>query len=213
MMNLGGVEPREEQKVNKAPSSTVAREAYFLDFARAMQDVVSVPLMVTGGFRTKGAMQYALESGGADVIGLARPLCVTTDGAKQLLDGTLAELPRYEDNLELLPASLAFLKRLQLFKLVNSFTAIFWFYEQIESLGQKGKTIDNLRPITALISTEKRSKRLLEGRTQGLTAINTSDKAKKQEASNANNTVVLTISGIALAFAVGCIWRKATSNH
>lgn len=39
-----------------------------------MQEVVSVPLMVTGGFRTKAAMEYALELGGADLIGLGRPL-------------------------------------------------------------------------------------------------------------------------------------------
>ena len=64
MMNIEGMEAKEEQAVNVAPS-TKAREAYFLDFAQAMQQVVTVPLMVTGGFRTKAAMEYALESGGA----------------------------------------------------------------------------------------------------------------------------------------------------
>ena len=138
MMNIEGIEEKEEQNVNVAPS-TKAREAYFLDFAKAMQEVVTVPLMVTGGFRTKAAMEYALESGGADVIGIGRPLCCMTDGAKKILAGTIDALPRYEDDRDLFPDYLAFLKRFQLFKMVNAFAAIFWYYEQLESLGETGK--------------------------------------------------------------------------
>ena len=168
-MNMEGMEAKEEQKINVAPS-TKAREAYFLDFAQAMQEVVTVPLMVTGGFRTKAAMEYALESGGADLIGLGRPLCVMTDGAKQLLQGTIDTLPRYEDNLDVIPEWLSFLKRFRLPKLINSFAAIFWFYEQLESLSQTGKTIPELGTFKALQSTEARGHRILAARTKGVTA-------------------------------------------
>ena len=46
--------------------------AYFLDFARAARARTTVPLMVTGGFKTRAAAIDALAEGGADVIGLAR---------------------------------------------------------------------------------------------------------------------------------------------
>jgi 2,4-dienoyl-CoA reductase-like NADH-dependent reductase (Old Yellow Enzyme family) len=43
--------------------STVAREAYFLEFARRVRGVTRLPLMVTGGFRSAAAMEAALEDG------------------------------------------------------------------------------------------------------------------------------------------------------
>ena len=51
--------------------STMMREAYFVDFAIAMRKKVNVPLMVTGGFRQRTAMEQALESGASDLIGEA----------------------------------------------------------------------------------------------------------------------------------------------
>lgn len=169
MMNLPGMTEHVEQNVNVAPS-TKAREAYFLHFAQAMQEVVTVPLMVVGGFRTKAAMEYALESGAADLIGLARPLCVMTDGPKKLLDGTIDTLPSYENDLELIPKSLAFLKRFQTLKWVNSISAMFWFYGQLESLGQTGTTNPNLGVFQSLQEQEARDKIWLSKRTKGVTA-------------------------------------------
>lgn len=53
---------------------TVAREAFFLEFAHAIREKFKhVPLMVTGGFRTRQAMEAAIRSGGCDIIGIARP--------------------------------------------------------------------------------------------------------------------------------------------
>ena len=47
---------------------------YFLDFARQAHDRTSIPLMLTGGFKTRAQARGALESGAVDVIGLARAL-------------------------------------------------------------------------------------------------------------------------------------------
>ncbi|MGB2314464.1 MAG: NADH:flavin oxidoreductase/NADH oxidase family protein, partial [Porticoccaceae bacterium] len=91
LLGLQGMEEEEQQQVAE---STQLREAYFVDFAKAMQDKVNIPLMVTGGFRQRLVMEQALQTGSADIIGLGRPLCVMTDAPKQLLEG-LAELPRY----------------------------------------------------------------------------------------------------------------------
>ncbi|MEQ8803959.1 NADH:flavin oxidoreductase/NADH oxidase family protein [Haliea sp.] len=50
---LLGVEGIEEEETQQVARSTRMREAYFVDFALAMQEQVSIPLMVTGGFRRR----------------------------------------------------------------------------------------------------------------------------------------------------------------
>ncbi|TEA16324.1 NADH-dependent flavin oxidoreductase nadA [Colletotrichum sidae] len=58
----------------KKSDRTKAREAFFLEFARAIRrDFPDVPLMVTGGFRSRQGMEAALADNGCDIIGLARP--------------------------------------------------------------------------------------------------------------------------------------------
>jgi 2,4-dienoyl-CoA reductase-like NADH-dependent reductase (Old Yellow Enzyme family) len=73
------------QHMQKA--STVAREAYFLEFAEKVRTTVTVPLMVTGGFRTAEGMNAALRSGSLDIVGLARLLAIDPDAPKVLLRG------------------------------------------------------------------------------------------------------------------------------
>ncbi len=68
-------------------ASTVAREAYFLDFAEKARASLKVPLMVTGGFRSATGMNAALRSGALDVIGLARLLAIDPDAPAALLRG------------------------------------------------------------------------------------------------------------------------------
>ncbi len=67
--------------------STREREAYFLEFAERLRTEVDLPLMVTGGFRTRAGMEQALASGAVDVIGLGRPFAVEPELARSLLDG------------------------------------------------------------------------------------------------------------------------------
>lgn len=74
-------------KEDKRKASTIAREAYFLDFAEKIRQQVGCYLMVTGGFRTAQGMNAALESGACDFIGIARPFAVETDLADRLLVG------------------------------------------------------------------------------------------------------------------------------
>lgn len=78
-------------------ASTLAREAYFLEFAARLRPLVSVPLMVTGGFRSPAAMDGALAAGELDVIGLARPLCLDPDLVNKLIDGSVDRLPSPDD--------------------------------------------------------------------------------------------------------------------
>jgi 2,4-dienoyl-CoA reductase-like NADH-dependent reductase (Old Yellow Enzyme family) len=68
--------------------STRAREAYFLEFAERFSQELSVPVMLTGGFRTRQGMSDALDSGAVDVVGLARPITYEPDLPQRLLDGS-----------------------------------------------------------------------------------------------------------------------------
>lgn len=78
----------EKGRVNVAvKQSTLAREAYFLEFAEKVRQRVSVPLMVTGGFRTSDGMAQAVASGATDLVGLARPLAVEPDLPDRVLAG------------------------------------------------------------------------------------------------------------------------------
>jgi 2,4-dienoyl-CoA reductase-like NADH-dependent reductase (Old Yellow Enzyme family) len=68
--------------------STVRREAYFMEYAERIRAVSRLPLMVTGGFRTRAAMEAALASNMLDMIGLGRPMCVETDAPNRLFAGS-----------------------------------------------------------------------------------------------------------------------------
>jgi len=151
LLNLDGVEPIEEQSLAR---STMAREAYFVDFAKAMRDQLSIPIMVTGGLRRREVMNHVLETGGADMIGLGRPLCVDADGPNQLLGGA-DELARYEDNLSLLPGWLMWLTRFNAVRTINSFATQFWFYEQIANIGRTGTTDSKLTVFAATMAQQK----------------------------------------------------------
>jgi 2,4-dienoyl-CoA reductase-like NADH-dependent reductase (Old Yellow Enzyme family) len=71
-----------------AAESTRSREAYFLEYARTVRDLVGdIPVAVTGGFRTRTAMDEAVSAGECDVVGLGRPTATTPDAADVLLSG------------------------------------------------------------------------------------------------------------------------------
>ena len=160
---LLGVAGIEEEAVQNVAESTLQREAYFVDFAVAMQNAVSVPLMVTGGFRTRAAMEQAITSGAADLIGIGRPLCYQADGAKLLLAGA-DTLPRIENQLGLLPASISFLKRIKTIRSIDSFASQYWFYSQIYSLGRTGHPITEQSVFASFREVESTHKAWLKAR-------------------------------------------------
>ena len=57
---------------------TLAREAYFLDFAREIATVATMPLMVTGGIRRREVAQKVVDSGIA-MAGIATALAIEPD--------------------------------------------------------------------------------------------------------------------------------------
>ena len=160
LLDLEGIEPIEEQAIAR---STMAREAYFVDFAKAMRDSLSIPIMVTGGLRRREVMAHVLKTGAADMIGLGRPLCMDTDGPKALLQGA-DTLNRYEDNLSLLPRWLLWLTRFNTIRTLNSFATQFWFYEQIAHIGRSGVKNDKLTVFSAAMAQQRAANAWMKAR-------------------------------------------------
>ncbi len=153
MMDLAGVGGPAEQA--KVAASTSAREAYFVDFAKTMKaELKTMPLMVTGGFRTLAAMGHALSSGAADLIGIGRPLCGAPDACNDLLAGA-AEIPRFEKQLSLLPPWLRGVERNRLVRAFAGFALQYWYYAQLDNIGRSGKP----RPSQSVFSAVRQAER------------------------------------------------------
>jgi 2,4-dienoyl-CoA reductase-like NADH-dependent reductase (Old Yellow Enzyme family) len=116
--------------------STKEREAYFITFADAVRKVTDVPLMVTGGFRSRAAMNAALASGALDVIGLARPMCTQVDAPALLLEDRTERLSELEHSLTRMTSEeLGGVGELEV-RQANVFADIGFFCLQIVNIGQ-----------------------------------------------------------------------------
>lgn len=119
--------------------STRTREAYFLEYASAIQAAARTPLMVTGGFRTRDVMEEAVSAGEADVIGLARPLCVDPDLPRRLIEGSADQGESPERRLRLGPGRLLGpASPVHMLRFLNVQGEVAWFYRQIIRLSQGG---------------------------------------------------------------------------
>jgi 2,4-dienoyl-CoA reductase-like NADH-dependent reductase (Old Yellow Enzyme family) len=97
------------------------REAYFLDYARRIREVVEMPILLTGGMRSRAVMERALASRAVDVVGLARPMTHAPELPRQLLDGTLAAAP--------------VVKLRSRIRVVDDALQVMWFQQQIHAMG------------------------------------------------------------------------------
>jgi 2,4-dienoyl-CoA reductase-like NADH-dependent reductase (Old Yellow Enzyme family) len=73
-------------------TSTQKREAYFIDFAKSIRAVSTIPLLVTGGFRSFEFCNQVLESGELDLVGMARPFLTNLDDIPSFLKGEVPVL-------------------------------------------------------------------------------------------------------------------------
>lgn len=82
----------------KAISDGSGKGPYFLDFARQAQILTNIPLMVTGGFKSRNQALDAMASGIVDVVGLARAMVLNSRLAELWLTkaGGDPDFPRFE---------------------------------------------------------------------------------------------------------------------
>lgn len=131
----------EEQK----KASTVAREAYFLEFAEKVRSSVKVPLMVTGGFRSAAGMNAALRSGALDVIGLARLLAIDPDAPAALLQG--------RDSPQRVRTIVTGIKQIDRLGIME----IFWYELQLKRIANGGNPRPNESGLWALLKSVLKS--------------------------------------------------------
>jgi 2,4-dienoyl-CoA reductase-like NADH-dependent reductase (Old Yellow Enzyme family) len=124
------------KRSEKRKESTIAREAYFLEYAKDIRSAVSLPLMVTGGFRTRDGIEEALRSNVCQIVGIGRPLCADPYCIKKLIAGELENLPSFEKTLSLGPSILSPSSPFTLIKVINAFGAMAWFYQQIKNMAK-----------------------------------------------------------------------------
>lgn len=123
----------------KMRKSSLAREAYFLEYARDIRAAVKTPILLTGGMRTLGAMTETIDSGAVDVVGLARPLAYEPDLPARLLDGSATEAKPVDLRTGM--------------KRVDDMLQIFWFQLQIHRMGDGLAPKPGLSKIAALVYT------------------------------------------------------------
>jgi 2,4-dienoyl-CoA reductase-like NADH-dependent reductase (Old Yellow Enzyme family) len=109
---------------SKASQTTLEREAYFMDFAVQVRKAVSVPLVLTGGFKTYQGMANALASGDVDMVGLARLLAIEPDAALKILEGKDPD-----HKVQKIKTGLGAIDKLGVMETV-------WYREQLELIGQ-----------------------------------------------------------------------------
>jgi 2,4-dienoyl-CoA reductase-like NADH-dependent reductase (Old Yellow Enzyme family) len=161
MMGMEGIDA-DAPSPEKA-ASTLAREAYFMTFARQLRAKVKMPIMLTGGLRTRAGMQGALDEG-VDVIGIARPLIVDLGAANRLLDGTTDALPKWEDDLGGKKGFFGPQSPIKFIRMIMSFATTYWYYVQFWRHARDGKADPDVKPLAALSEVTSVSKRLAAAR-------------------------------------------------
>ena len=148
--------PTAYQHTSKS-QSTAAREGYFLEYASAIKSALNIPLMVTGGFRSKSVMDDAIEGQKTDLIGIGRPFITQPNFPEKMLSGELEVAPTIERDF---PPS----------ETIPRGAVLNWFCSQLALLGEKGEADVELSLLDGheryLEKIEIVTKRLLDARIQ-----------------------------------------------
>jgi 2,4-dienoyl-CoA reductase-like NADH-dependent reductase (Old Yellow Enzyme family) len=141
-------------------ASTIAREAYFFEFARSLRRRLKLPIMLTGGLRSRQGMQAALDEG-IDVLGVARPVCMDPRAAKRLVAGEIDALECWENQIRRNKGFFSSNSPLALIRTLNSFSGIYWFYAQLYRLGRGQPVAPALGPLKAMLEVMSTERRIL----------------------------------------------------
>lgn len=129
-----------------ADQRTLAREAYFLEFARAIAAVATMPVMTTGGIRRRAVADSVLAAG-VSVVGIATALTLIPDLPTRWRNGESPtvemRLPNWKDKTMVASATIALARR------------------QLERLGHSAAPVMRGSPLWALLSDQVRRRLLL----------------------------------------------------
>ena len=130
-----------------ADGRTLAREAYFLEFAKDLAAVATMPVMTTGGIRRRAVAEQVLASGVA-MVGVATALATRPELPSAWLAGRELDVPHqrvdWKDKGLVGLASMALVKR------------------RLRALGAGQGAPRSYSPLFTLIADQMRSKRLVK---------------------------------------------------
>ncbi len=129
-----------------AKQSTLQRESFFLSFAETIRaNFPKTILIVSGGFRTRLGMEAALQSGGCDMIGIARPAAVLPRLPKEIILNE-KEVKDEDASLRLKPVPtpmlFGYLQWLLPVKIIGSGSQSVYYSKQIQRMGNGLKPVD-----------------------------------------------------------------------
>ncbi|MFB6349192.1 NADH:flavin oxidoreductase/NADH oxidase family protein [Moraxella sp. ZJ142] len=126
MVEISGGNYESPAMLDGVKQSTQKREAYFLDYAKKVRSVCTVPLVITGGFRSTQAMAAALASGDLDMVGLAKPFAIMPDLPNRIFAGTYQTVHTPQPRLGIA----------KLDRLVGSMVEMNWYMYQMQRISQ-----------------------------------------------------------------------------
>lgn len=165
LIEVSGGSYEEPAMMGTAAASTRAREAYFLEYARTVRSLVGdIPLAVTGGFRSRAAMDTAVESGECDVVGIGRPTATTTDAANRILAGRTEALTAHQ----LRAGMRGVLDKITDLKGLDGMLDLGWHTDQLHRVGAGLQPDLNRGRIATALALLRRNGRTSFGRQRGL---------------------------------------------
>jgi 2,4-dienoyl-CoA reductase-like NADH-dependent reductase (Old Yellow Enzyme family) len=133
LLEVSGGSYESPAMAGSAAASTRAREAYFLEYARTVRELLGdVPLAVTGGFRSRTGMADAVSSGECDVVGIGRPTITTPDAARTILSGDVDSVEAHQIRAGMRPV----LGRVTDLKMLDGVLELAWHGDQMHRLGK-----------------------------------------------------------------------------
>ena len=121
--------------------STQKREAYFIEFAAKMKQLIDAPIVVTGGFRTAEGMERAISSGEVDMVGIARPLTLQPDLPLRIMNGQ-----KVENLIKPLTTGVSALDKAGMLEIT-------WYEQQMARLAKGKKPAPNMNVYWSLFQT------------------------------------------------------------
>jgi 2,4-dienoyl-CoA reductase-like NADH-dependent reductase (Old Yellow Enzyme family) len=124
-----------------AKASTIKREAYFMDYAEKVRNIVKTPIMLTGGFESHAGMLQAIEEGATDFIGLARHFALDPTVGHEILNN-----PTWQHKISKKTTGIAKIDHLML---IN----ISWYEQQLKNIAQFNQADLNLSTWKSIYKT------------------------------------------------------------
>ena len=125
LVEISGGNYESPAMLNGTKDSTKIREAYFLEYAKKVRSICTVPLVITGGFRSQTFMQEVISNGDLDMVGLGKPFALMPDLPNRIFHNTYQTIntPKPRTGIKMLD------------KTLGSMIEMNWYMYQMKRIG------------------------------------------------------------------------------